>query len=97
VRKDSFQESLDLSLTNFPEKQEVLGRSKSLERSSSGGAKQDPRNGLTRRIKVEAFKSFQKYSKSKGSFSLEGISGPSDQCLKNEEQIKRRKYLNRSI
>jgi hypothetical protein len=65
ARKNSFQESLDLSLTNFPEKQEVLGRSKSLRRSSSGGValskkcERDPRNGLAGRIKVEAFKSFE--------------------------------------
>jgi hypothetical protein len=103
VRKDSFQESLDLSLTNFPEKQEVLGRSKSLERSSSGGValskkrERDPRNGLAGRIKVKAFKSFRKYSKSEEIFSSEGRSGPSDQRPDNEEQVQRRKDLNRSI
>jgi hypothetical protein len=65
ARKDSFQESLDLSLTSFPEKKEVLGRSKPLERSSSGGValskkhERDPRNGLIGRIKVKAFKSFK--------------------------------------
>jgi hypothetical protein len=37
VGNNSFQESLDLSLMNFPEKKEVLGRSKYLRRSSSGG------------------------------------------------------------
>jgi hypothetical protein len=37
VGKNYFRESLDLSLTNFLEKQEVLGRSKSLRRSSSKG------------------------------------------------------------
>jgi hypothetical protein len=64
ARNDSFQEPLDLNLKNFPEKQEVLERSKSLERSSSGGValskkhKQDPRNGLVGRIKLKAFKSF---------------------------------------
>jgi hypothetical protein len=63
--KNYFQESLDLSLTNFPEKQEVLGRSKSLRRSSSGGTtlskkcERDPRNRLAGRIKVETFTSFE--------------------------------------
>jgi hypothetical protein len=58
VGKNSFQESLDLSLTNFPEKQEVLGRLKSLRRSSSGGValskkcERDPRSELAGRIKV---------------------------------------------
>jgi hypothetical protein len=88
---------------NFPEKKEVLGRSKSLERSSSGGVtlskkhERDPRNGLAGRIKVKAFKSFQKYSKSEESFSSEGRSGPSDQRPNNEDQAQRREYLNRSI
>jgi hypothetical protein len=63
--KNSFQESLDLSLTKFPKKKEVLGRSKSLRRSSLGGialskkCERDPRNGFTGRIKVKAFKSFK--------------------------------------
>jgi hypothetical protein len=69
VTKNSFQESLDLSLTNFSKKQEVLGRSKSLRRSSSGGValskkcERDPRSRLAGRIKVEDFKSFEKSSK----------------------------------
>jgi hypothetical protein len=78
---------------NFAEKQEVLGRSKYLERSSSGGValskkhEREPRNGITRRIKVKAFKFFQKYSKSEEIFISEGRSGPSNQCPDNEEQV----------
>jgi hypothetical protein len=58
-----FKKCLNLSLTNFPEKKEVLGRLKSLKRSSTEGitlykkCEQDPRNGLAGRTKVEAFES----------------------------------------
>jgi hypothetical protein len=58
-----FKKYLILSLTNFPEKHEVLGRSKSLRRSSLEGITlckkcgRDPRNGLAGRTKVEAFES----------------------------------------
>jgi hypothetical protein len=103
ARKDYFQEFLDLSLTNLPEKKEVLGRLKSLERSRLGGVslsnkrERYPRNGLVGRIKVEVFKSFQKYSKFEERFSSEGRFGPSDQGPDNKEQVKRRKYLNRLI
>jgi hypothetical protein len=88
---------------NFPEKQEVLGRSKSLERSRLGGvelskkSERDPINGLAGRIKVEVFKSFQKSSKSEEIFSPEGRSRPSNHRPNNEEQVQRRKYLNCSI
>jgi hypothetical protein len=81
----------------------VLERSKSLERSSSGGVslskkrERDPRNELAGRIKVKAFKSFRKSSKSEESFSSKGRFEPSDQHPDNEEQVQRRKVLNRSI
>jgi hypothetical protein len=74
-----------------------------LERSSSGGValskklKRDPRNGLVGRIKVKAFKSFQKSSKDEERFSSEGRSGPSDQRPESEEQVQRRKDINHSI
>jgi hypothetical protein len=75
--KGFFSRIFGSELTNFPEKQEVLGRSKSLERSSSGRValskkrERDPRNGLAGRIKVKAFKSFRKSCKSEESFSSE--------------------------
>jgi hypothetical protein len=69
ARNNCFQESLNLSLTNFSEMEEVLGRSKPLRRSISEGITlsnkcgRDPRNGLAGKAKVEAFEYFKKYSK----------------------------------
>jgi hypothetical protein len=92
VGKNSFQESLDLSLTNFSKKKEDLGREKSLKRSRSEGIKlykkcgQDPRNGLAGRTKVRTFESSKKSSKLEESVSSEERSGPSDQRPDNDEK-----------
>jgi hypothetical protein len=78
VGKNYFQESLDLSLTNFPEKKEMLGRSKYLRRSSSGGyhfprsANEIQEIDSRGRKKVEAFESFENLLSLKESVSSGG-------------------------